>query len=215
MGTNIAARRAAKAQRRKAIVAGKRKADLLAGSLTVQVGRAAGLPIQHCLLSDGLFNCGMGTLHVARGAGRGRFLVASFLLDGFCLGVKDAFCREYDGDQFAAYLQATNAVDPVHPVEPSYARKLLRELVAWSASQGYKPHDDFAALEGIFGTVQADDSDAAFDFGMQGRPVLIPGPNDTPTSLRRARTHPPGEIFQPAPDRPLALMAPESVAEQP
>lgn len=49
MGTNIAARRAAKANRRKAIVAEKRKAEMFAGALTERIRRAAIAPIRHCL----------------------------------------------------------------------------------------------------------------------------------------------------------------------
>jgi hypothetical protein len=41
-----------------------------------------------------------------------------------------------------------------------YARKLLRGLAAWSQSIGFAPHRDFAAVEPIFGDVNADASDA-------------------------------------------------------
>src|SRR6202030_3009628 len=52
MATNIAARRAAKASRRKAVVAEKRRAEALETTLPARVRRAADLPIQHCLLSN-------------------------------------------------------------------------------------------------------------------------------------------------------------------
>lgn len=68
MAINIGARRAAKAQRRKAVVAEKRKAETQAGSLAGQVRLTLANPIQHCLLSDSLFESGMGMLVVARGA---------------------------------------------------------------------------------------------------------------------------------------------------
>lgn len=206
MGTNIAARRAAKAQRRKAIVSVKRKSGLLTGSLAGRVRLAATQPFQHCLLSGGVFKFGMGTLHVARGASRGRFVVASFLLDSFALGVKDAFLREYDADEFAAFLGTSGAVDPTNEVEPAYARKLLRDLVAWSASQGYGPPEDFAVLEGIFGTVRADECETDFDFGLRGRPLLMPGPNDTPASLRHYRERLAGTGRQGPSRAPLALV---------
>ena len=178
MGSNIAARRAAKAQRRKAVVAEKRKTDLLTNSLAGQVRLAAQLPIQHCLLGDTLFTRGMGTLILARGASPYRVWTGSFLLDAYCLGVKDVFLRELDRDTFDGMLQRLHSTNDMVPVEPSYARKLLRDLVRWSASIGYGPHEDFSTLERIFGTVRAEDCTEEFTFGYQGKPLLIPGPTD-------------------------------------
>jgi hypothetical protein len=75
------------------------------------------------------------------------------------------------------------------PVDPSYARKLLRDLALWSQSIGFAPHRDFAAVERIFVDVDADASDATFRFGREGKPVYIPGPNDTATIIQRRIEH--------------------------
>jgi hypothetical protein len=79
----------------------------------------------------------------------------------------------------------TRFIATMAPVDPSYARKLLRDLAAWSQSIGFAPHPDFAAVERIFGDVNADASDAVFWFGRDGKPVYIPGPNDTAPLIRR------------------------------
>ena len=68
MSIDIAARRGARDQRRKAVVAQKRKAEIEASSASGQVRLAVAHPIQHCLLSEGLFETGMGILVLARGA---------------------------------------------------------------------------------------------------------------------------------------------------
>jgi hypothetical protein len=49
----------------------------------------------------------------------------------------------------------------------------------------FAPHRDFAAVERIFGAVSADASDAVFSFGRDGKPVYIPGPNETVPVIRR------------------------------
>jgi hypothetical protein len=69
--------------------------------------------------------------------------------------------------------------------DPSDSRRLLRDLAAWSQSIGFAPHPDFAAVERIFGDVSPEASDAVFQFGRDGRPVYIPGPNDTAPLIRR------------------------------
>ena len=60
----------------------------------------------------------------------------------------------------------------------------MRDLVAWSASLGVRPHRDFAVVERMFGDLDADACDVAFQFGREGKPLYIPGPNDA-AAIRR------------------------------
>jgi hypothetical protein len=185
MATNMALKRARKAQRRKQVVAQKRRAEVLEASLPARVLRAAQAPIQHCLLTESVFDVGMGTLVLARGATPHHVALSSFLIDTFCLGIKDVMFESVDSEVFEMYMDATDAGSPIVSVDPSYARKLLRDLAAWSQSIGFAPHRDFAAVERMFGDVSADASDAVFRFGRDGKPVYIPGPNDTAPLIQR------------------------------
>lgn len=185
MATNIAVKRARKAQRRKQVVAQKRRAEALEASLPARVLRAAHAPIQHCLLTESVFDIGMGTLVLARGATSHHLALSSFLIDVFCLGIKDVMFESVEREVFEMYMEATDAGSPLISVDPGYARKLLRDLAAWSQSTGFAPHRDFAAVERIFGDTSADASDAVFRFGRDGKPVYIPGPNDTAPLIQR------------------------------
>ena len=172
MAINIAARRGAKNQRRKAIVAQKRKVEIEAGTIAGRVRAALADPIQHCLLSEGLFEVGVGTMIVARGATPYSLTMVGFLLDTSALGVKDAFLCSIGARELADYLDRISPVAPVLPVDPSHARKLLHDLVAWAGTSGFPPHRDYPKLEPIFGTVAAA-SDAEFRFGFEGTPLLV------------------------------------------
>jgi hypothetical protein len=185
MATNMAVKRARKAQRRKQVVAQKRRAEALEASLPARVLRASHAPVQHCFLTESVFEIGMGTLVLARGVTPHYFALSTFLVDVFCLGIKDVMFDSVDSEVLERYLAATEAVSPMVSVDPSYARKLLRDLAAWSQSIGFVPHHDFAAVERIFGDVSADASDAVFRFGCAGKPVYIPGPNDTAPLIQR------------------------------
>jgi hypothetical protein len=132
-----------------------------------------------------LFDAGIGVLVLGRGATPHHVAMASFLLDVFCLGVKDVMFESLEGEEFDLYLDAMDTGSPLVPVDPTYARKLLRDLAAWSQSIGFAPHRDFAAAEQIFGDVNADASDSVFPFSRDGKPVYIPGPNDTAPLVRR------------------------------
>jgi len=185
MATNMALKRARKAQRRKQVVAEKRKAETLEASLPARVLRAAQAPIQHCFLTECVFDVGMGTLVLARGATPYHVAFGSFLVDTFCLGIKDVMFESVERDVFEMFIDATRAGSPMIPVDPSYARRLLRDLAAWSQSIGFAPHRDFAAVERMFGDVSADASDAGFRFGRDGKPLYIPGPYDSVPLIQR------------------------------
>ena len=189
MAMNMAVKRAKKAQRRKQVVAQKRREEALEASLPARVLRAARSPIRHCFLTETVFDEGMGTLVLARGATPYRLELSSFLLDVFCLGIKDVMFESIEGEAFEMYMSATDAASPLVAVDPGYARKLLRDLAAWSQSIGFAPHRDFAAVERIFGDVSADASDAVFRFGCDGRPFYIPGPTESAALVRRRIEH--------------------------
>ena len=185
MATNMQLKRARKAQRRKQVVAQKRRAEALEASLPARVLRAAHAPIQHCFLTESVFDVGMGTLVLARGATPHHIALCSFLIDVFCLGIKDVMFESVESEVFEMYMDATDAGSPMVSVDPSYARKLMRDLAAWSQSIGFAPHRDFAAVERIFGDTSTDASDAVFRFGRDGKPMYIPGPNDTAALIQR------------------------------
>jgi len=180
MATNMALKRAAKASRRKAIVAQKRKAERLATSLTEQVRRATSLPLRHCVMSEGLFNLGLGTLVLARGASDYSLYCSFFLLDVFSLGIKEAFFRPAPLEA----LETIGADIPLLDVEPPYGRKLLRDLAAWSQSLGFAQAPDFPIIEALFGDVNADACDVSFRFGTDGGPLYMPGPFDSIAEIR-------------------------------
>jgi hypothetical protein len=137
------------------------------------------------LLTESVFDVGIGTLVLARGATLHHFAFSVFLIDTFCLGIKDVMFESVESEVFEMYMEATDAGSPMISVDPSYARKLLRDLAAWSLSIGFAPHRDFAAVERMFGDVSVDTSDAVFRFGRDGKPVYIPGPNDTVQLIQR------------------------------
>jgi hypothetical protein len=185
MAVNMALKRARKAQRRKQVVAQKRRAETLEASLPARVLRASQAPIQHCFLPESLFEIGIGTLVLARGATPYNVAFGTFLIDVFCLGIKDVLFKLVEADVFEIYMEATDAGSPMVSVDPGYGRKLLRDLAVWSQSIGFAPHHDFAAVEQLFGDVSADASDTVFRFGRDGKPFYIPGPYDSAPLIRR------------------------------
>jgi hypothetical protein len=184
MTSTIAFRRFKKAVRRKAKVAEKRRLETLEATLPAQVRRALAAPIQHCLLQDSMFEEGIGALIVARGVTSNQFAVGTFLLDAYCLGIKNVIFRSVGAEEFALYLDTMAIGAPLTPVDPAYARKLLRDLAAWAETIGFAPHPDFAAVEHVLGDVNAEACDVVFQFGRDGKPCYMPGPSESSSQIR-------------------------------
>lgn len=93
--------------------------------------------------------------------------------------------RTMEGVEFTAYLDMVSDATPLVPVDPSYARKLLHDLVRWSGLLGFRPHRDFAAVERLFGTVDPQACQTEFEFGQDGKQFYISGPTEMSSVSRR------------------------------
>jgi hypothetical protein len=187
MSSTNAQRRHAKAVKRKKILEQRRPlgANGAVGELAREVRRAAAQPMHACLVQDSVFQSGVGMVFLSRKTGGGDLALSGFLVDAYCLGVKDAMFRELNLGEMEELLDGAGATAPLTPVEPPYARKLLRDAAAYARSLGLPPHPDFETVELLFGDVAADACDIEFQFGHEGRPLYVPGPTESATRIRR------------------------------
>ncbi len=183
-----ARRRQKKLQRRKA----KEKAErrLLARQKSLGFGqrlaKARSAPIIHCSMSSELWEAGIGYILLSRRFPGGEVAVGVFLVDVFCLGVKDALARivpepEY---RFSVYERIANKAPLAH-VAPEYARKLVEEAVEYAAGLGLSPHPDYYKAKHIFGDIDAGACAEQFTFGKDGKPLFVAGPYDGPERCRQ------------------------------
>ncbi len=135
-----------------------------AGSMASQIALAANAPIHECLVPANLFERGIGNLVFSRSLPGGRMALAMFLLDVFCLGVKDTF--------FAVVGN------------PAGLRKLVEGGVAYARELGFNPSPDFVVVHKIFGDVEAAACPTHFEYGHAGKPFYISGPRETATQVR-------------------------------
>jgi hypothetical protein len=182
-----AQRRHAKATQRKKILAQRRRLEPsgTGGELAREVRRAAAAPLHACLVQDSVFQSGVGMVFLSRKTGARDVALGGFLVDAYCLGVKDAMYRELDEGEMEELLDEVATTAPFTPVDPPYARKLLREAATYAQSLGLPPHADYVMVEPLFGDVAADACDVEFQFGHEGRPLYVPGPTESATQIRR------------------------------
>ena len=121
---------------------------------------------------------GFALVIVSRLAGFNRLEVASFLVDIWCLGVKDAMpTRTIDVTTYKEFVEFAYEKFPTGYEEISLeqAQAIVFGGVAYAESLGFQPHRDFAQAKAILGE-QA--GDLPLHFGRNGKPYFINGPHD-------------------------------------
>ena len=178
---------AAKAAHRKAVVAAKKKLEVSSSSLAGRIRVASQGRIVRCMMPSTLFDIGIGHVVVARALPSGLLGCAYFLIDVFCLGVKDVFFAELGETELRSFLAAQQDSQRFIDVEPARARKLIRDASAYAAGLGLPAAKDVPTIEAIFGDVDAGACTEIFPFGKDGKPFFVSGPNDTPVRIRAIR----------------------------
>ena len=154
--------------------------------------QSAGLPGQLLAASKcPVLNCwiiaaeGIGSLHFSRAFPNGQVAVGHFLVDRYCLGVKDAWAEVlHRTDYEEKYLRGRPSDVPPRQLTPPDARKLIEGAVAYARENGISPHPDYEKTMLLFGDVDPAESTASFEFGKDGMPLYVAGPRD---SLERSR----------------------------
>lgn len=116
-----------------------------------------------------------------------RVSVCGYLVDVYCLGVKNALGPDLMNDRdlptflrmfFSAFGDAEAPIDA--PLD--LARHLVWGAVDYARELGFPPHPDFQSTSGHLGAWQ-ENSDITF--GRYGVPFYVQGPYDDPTAIMR------------------------------
>lgn len=156
---------------------------------TWEVTRAASGPVHECLVPDSLFEKGIGNLAFSRVLPDGSIGVAMFLLDMFCLGVKNAFFTVVTRQEYDERIRHWRGPEVLRPIAPPCFRKLVEGGVAYARELGFEPHPDYAAASQIFGNVDTTPCDTHFSYGSEGKPLYISGPHETPARASEIVEH--------------------------
>lgn len=151
----------------------------------------------------------LGLAHVVvwRTRGNGLADLAIFLVDCWCLGVKDVIHDEG--------MPLTACEDLVHSqlpkdfresLHPACAKKLIEGAIAFAERLGFSPHRDYRKGRRVLSGLDASLCPTDYVFGREGRPCYVPGIDDDDARIDRvlaildARVGPDGYDFEPEED---------------
>jgi len=154
-------------------------------SLATRFALAAPCPVLHSCIADSNWDQGIGQVHLTRTLPDGRVAVAIFLVDRFCLGVKNAIAEivpraTYD----IRYSPPVSGDNKAKPYPPAAVRKYVEGAVPYARDLGFEPHEDYHVAKHIFGDIDPTTSSETFEYGQDGKPNYISGPNESPQRVR-------------------------------
>ena len=120
---------------------------------------------------------GLGQVVVAR-AIRGRYQLCVFLVDYWCLGVKDALGpRSCNRNEFASSMNQIfkNFPEGYREISLQQAQAIVLGAEEYAEHLGFKPHSDFNKSRPFLGEW---DGEPKLEFGRDGKPFFISGPYD-------------------------------------
>ena len=143
--------------------------------------------LHEALRSANLFDLGCGYLVVSRFKADGRVETGFFLLDTFCLGVKDAgYCQFHSiADYKEAFLDRLLPDGNSVRMTPEAARKLIEDAISYAKELGFSPSADYKKASRVFGGITTANCAEQFVFGKDGKPLYIQGPSESPARVER------------------------------
>lgn len=148
--------------------------------LRIDAGRkSSGMQKAPTSFSDSrMFETGIGQVVIVRYKGGGRVELGVFLVDVFCLGVKNAFftqCMEPELEDLLGQLfKGANFEEHSGP----WGRKLVEGALEYARKLGFAPHRDYKKAARVMGGIDPKACPENFEFGQNGKPFFIGGPND-------------------------------------
>ncbi|MDX2241767.1 MAG: hypothetical protein NW224_13865 [Leptolyngbyaceae cyanobacterium bins.302] len=126
---------------------------------------------------------GFAIVTVARSAGFNRLEVCTYLVDIWCLGVKDVSgLRKVDPTTYKDFVDFAyqEFPDGTEQISLEMAQAIVLGSIDYAAKLGLQPHRDFEAVRSHLGTWGGE---PVLNFGKNGKPLYMNGPYDDPMKI--------------------------------
>lgn len=138
------------------------------------------VPVYECLINEGWREAGLAQIMVARRKQHGNFIVGNYVLDFFCLGLKNTL-YQHNMDEFE-YKSHRRSVEVQtgfnwEKIEPNYCFNLIYGAIEYAEDLGFQPNKDFEVTEYILDDVESIEYEE-IEFGKNGKPYYVAGPYD-------------------------------------
>ena len=148
-------------------------------------GRARKLPIAECWISPDWKDAGMCSIVVARKHATGNMTLGVYLVDTFCLGLKNTnaiFSKpDYEYEDLVEKIFDPHGGKEL--IDYVLAHNIIYGAIAYAEDLGFKPEKDWKLSQMILEDDTEDIELIELEFGRDGKPYFISGPYDNVNAI--------------------------------
>jgi len=114
--------------------------------------------------------------------------MSAFVIDVFCLGVKDAMFAVLPESEYEHKIKVRMSATGDRGFEKLHqtcAKKLLDGVVDYAKELGFSPHPDYKNANELFGNIDASVCPVKYTYGKDGKPFYMNGPYESPADIER------------------------------
>jgi hypothetical protein len=181
MAQNHGARQQKRAAKQKAKRTEKRAKEFRRTSTdpTIRLATARKWPVVKALAAPELWNTGIGHIAIARRESETSVVFAVFLVDVYCLGVKNAFWTAGTHRDFEEVIERMEKTQKMRAIEPACLVKIVTGAVEYALSFHFPPHPDYRHAAMLLDGIDPAACPQHFTFGRDGKPFYVQGPHES------------------------------------
>jgi hypothetical protein len=143
-------------------------------------------PFHGCWIMEGWQDPGITPVVVARMQDNDRIMFGVYMVDYYCLGIKNAYTRaDYSLNRFNRELPKL-CVEAPTSCSVELAHELIYGALEYAAKLGFEPHPDFYKQKAdlMLDLPEAHPRENHVKFGKDGKPLYVSGPYDSEMKSR-------------------------------
>ncbi len=141
--------------------------------------RASKLPLHECLINSGWEEKGLATILISKKQTGGNFIIGMYLIDTFCLGLKNTmFNFNLNDDDYNELKEKMAGSETFIPCDIVKAHNIIYGAMDYAEELGFLPHKDFKITKYLLNPELIDDGIDEIEFGLNNKPFFIAGPDD-------------------------------------
>ncbi len=144
------------------------------------------LPVKKTLISENIFESGLGQVFIVREKPNGDLVVGIYMVDVFACGVKDSIFNITDEQELNSIIDRVNeSGDKLIEFDSNYTFNLIYGAVEYAEDCGIEPHNSFNLTSYILDDID-DIEYVDIEFGKDGHPLYIQGMHDNSARILAA-----------------------------
>jgi hypothetical protein len=143
------------------------------------IKKAKEFPIYECLINAEWQDNGLAKIILSRKQPNNNLIIGVFLVDIYCLGLKNTFCNanisleDYKNLKLRMFQQTS-----IITCQPRLANRIIYGAIEYARKLGFEPQKDFELSRFILDEPYDVDFSFNVEFGKNGKPLYIAGPDD-------------------------------------